>query len=147
MQTGADLGDRMAMAFSERFFFQRTRKIIAIGVDEPQLSRQVIDHAFALLDSCEWVVGPASDGGYYLIGCRAPAFDSAIFQDVAWGTGEVIAATLTKIRQWGSTVALLPSRRDIDRVEDLDAHAAAMDGGRTALAELLRKWKEEKEQR
>src|SRR6185436_7170044 len=86
MQTGDDLSDRLAMAFSERFFFHRTEKIIAIGVDDPTLSRGLIDHAFALLDSCEWVIGPAADGGYYLIGCRAGAFDPEVFSGIEWGT-------------------------------------------------------------
>ena len=86
MQTGDTLGDRLSMAFSERFFFHATQKIIAIGVDDPLLPRTLIDHAFALLDSCEWVIGPAEDGGYYLIGCRAAAFDPAIFRGMAWGT-------------------------------------------------------------
>src|SRR6185369_10375176 len=58
MQTGETLGDRLSMAFSERFFFHRTEKIVAIGVDDPALDRQLLDHAFALLESCEWVVGP-----------------------------------------------------------------------------------------
>src|SRR5207245_1792315 len=49
MQTGANLGDRLAMAFSERFFFHRAQKVIAIGVDDPRLSREMIDDAFALL--------------------------------------------------------------------------------------------------
>ncbi|HEV8658665.1 MAG TPA: TIGR04282 family arsenosugar biosynthesis glycosyltransferase [Thermoanaerobaculia bacterium] len=119
MQTGATLGDRLAMAFSERFFFQATEKIIAIGVDDPRLSRETIDHAFALLDSCEWVLGPATDGGYYLIGCRAGAFDSSVFMDIEWGSEKVLAATLQKIRDLGNTVAMLPMRSDIDTAEDL----------------------------
>jgi rSAM/selenodomain-associated transferase 1 len=119
MQTGTTLGDRLAMAFSERFFFHRTEKIIAIGVDDPLLSREIIDHAFALLESCDWVVGPATDGGYYLIGCRAAAFDTSIFKDIEWGTSTVFAATMTRISAWGSTVAVLPERTDIDTEEDL----------------------------
>src|SRR2546430_15168879 len=71
MQTGDTLSERLSMAFSERFFFQRTQKIVAIGVDEPLLTRRLIDHAVELLESCDWVLGPAGDGGYYLIGCRA----------------------------------------------------------------------------
>ena len=67
MQTGATLGDRLAMAFSERFYFHRTQKIVAIGVDDPHLSRESIDHALALLDSVEWVVGPATDGVQQLL--------------------------------------------------------------------------------
>jgi uncharacterized protein len=120
MQTGETLGDRLSMAFSERFFFHRTEKIVAIGVDDPALDRQLLDHAFALLESCEWVVGPATDGGYYLIGCRAASFNPEVFMDVEWGTG---------------SVALLPERRDIDAGEDLRAYES--DG---EVGALLREW-------
>ena len=121
MQSGQTLGDRLTMAFSERFYFLRTMKIIAIGVDDPTLPRALIDQAFALLDGCEWVVGPAADGGYYLIGCRAASFDVEIFKDVPFGTETVLAMTLDKIRAHGGTVAQLPERRDIDDAEDLKA--------------------------
>ena len=120
MQTGAHLGDRLSMAFSERFFFHRTDKILAIGVDDPTLTRELIDHAFALLDSCEWVVGPATDGGYYLIGCRALSFDVSVFEGIEWGTASVLAATLAKIHALKATVALLPERSDIDTGADLE---------------------------
>jgi len=123
MQTGADLSDRLAMAFSERFFFHRTDKIIAIGADDPKLPRALIDHAFALLDSCEYVVGPASDGGYYLIGCRALSFDVEIFHGIEWGTASVFGATMKKIAALERTVAVLPERYDIDVAEDLKRFA------------------------
>ena len=135
MQTGDTLGDRLSMAFSERFFFHRTQKIVAIGVDEPALTRALIDHAVTLLESCDWVVGPASDGGYYLIGCRAAAYDAAIFAGIKWGSARVFAQTIAKIRRWQTTVAVLPLRRDIDLIDDLRAY----DGG-GALAELVRAW-------
>jgi rSAM/selenodomain-associated transferase 1 len=122
MQTGANLGDRLSMAFSERFFFHATQKIIAIGVDDPSLPRTLIDHALALLDSCEWVIGPAEDGGYYLIGCRAAAFDPMIFQDIAWGTSTVFTSTIGRIAAWQSSVAVLPVRWDIDVVEDWERY-------------------------
>ena len=136
MQTGATLGDRLAMAFSERFFFHRTQKIIAIGVDDPRLTRELIDYAFSLLDACEWVIGPAGDGGYYLIGCRAAAFDVEVFHDVAFGTSSVFADTVGRIRQWQQTVAVLPVRHDIDVAEDLERYAS--EAGEGALAALLR---------
>lgn len=125
MQTGVDLSDRLSMAFSERFFFHRTEKIIAIGVDDPTLPRELIDHAFALLDSCEWVVGPAADGGYYLIGCRGGAFDPEVFHGIEWGTSTVLETTLAKIAKSERTVALLPERQDIDTAEDLERYARA----------------------
>ncbi len=136
MQTGADLSDRLSMAFSERFFFHRTEKIVAIGVDDPTISRTLIDHAFALLDSVEWIVGPAADGGYYLIGCRAGAFDPEIFTGIEWGTSRVLPATLAKIREIQRSVALLPERYDIDTVEDLERFARETHEGE--LARLLK---------
>lgn len=136
MQTGADLSDRLAMAFSERFFFHRTEKIIAIGADDPKLSRQLIDHAFALLDSCEYVVGPADDGGYYLIGCRAGSFDVEIFHGIEWGTPTVFSATMRKIAEGERSVAVLPRRFDIDVAEDLKRYAESEHDGE--LARLLK---------
>jgi rSAM/selenodomain-associated transferase 1 len=135
MQTGATLGDRLSMAFSERFFFHRTMKIVAIGVDDPSLGRNLIDRAFDLLDSCEWVIGPATDGGYYLIGCRAPSFETNVFRDVEWGTSTVFADTIRKIRGSGASIAVLPLHSDIDYVNDLRGYQG---GG--ALGDLLRLW-------
>lgn len=120
MQTGTTLGDRLSMAFSERFFFHRTERIIAVGVDDPTLPRPLIDAAFALLESCDWVLGPARDGGYYLIGCRGPAFDNDAFQDIEWGTPSVFSATVAKIRGWQRNLAVLPMRSDIDTAADLE---------------------------
>lgn len=135
MQTGSTLGDRLSMSFSERFLFHATQKILAIGADDPCLPRTLIDQAFGLLDSCEWVLGPATDGGYYLIGCRAEAFDSDVFQDIEWGSASVLASTLAKIRIGQNSVAILPMRYDIDVVEDLERYAA--DGRDGKLAALL----------
>jgi len=123
MQTGETLGDRLAMAFSERFFFHRTQKIVAIGVDDPLLPRELIDRAFALLDSCEYVLGPAEDGGYYLLGCRALSFEPSVFQDIAWGTSSVLQTTIGRIAATERTMALLPQRFDIDTTEDLERYA------------------------
>ena len=122
MQAGATLSERLAMAFSDRFFFHATQKIIAIGVDDPSLPRTLIDSAFALLDSCEWVIGPAEDGGYYLIGCRVGAFDPMIFENVAWGTSTVFATTMSRIAESGSSVAVLPVRWDVDVAEDWERY-------------------------
>jgi rSAM/selenodomain-associated transferase 1 len=140
MQTGATLGDRLAMAFSERFFFHRTQKVIAIGVDEPRLTRTIIEDAFALLDSCEWVVGPATDGGYYLIGCRAAAFNAEVFLDMPWGTNAVLSTTLQRIRNWNHTAAMLPIRYDIDVLDDLKRFADESRGAAGELPSLLRSW-------
>lgn len=123
MQTGATLGDRLSMAFSERFFFHKTDKIIAIGVDDPLLPRTLIDHTFALLDSVEYVIGPARDGGYYLVGCRAGSYEPEVFHGIDWGTSSVLATTIAKVAATGRTMALLPERYDIDTAEDLERYA------------------------
>ena len=125
MQTGDTLGDRLCMAFSERFFFHRTEKIVAIGVDDPLLPREIVEHAFALLDSCEYVVGPAEDGGYYLFGCRALSFDPSVFMGIEWGTSTVLQTTIQRITATGRTMALLPQRFDIDTAADLERYARA----------------------
>ncbi|HEX7681498.1 MAG TPA: TIGR04282 family arsenosugar biosynthesis glycosyltransferase [Thermoanaerobaculia bacterium] len=124
MQTGATLSERLSMAFSERFFFHATQKIIAIGVDDPSLPRTLVDSAFALLDSCEWVIGPVEDGGYYLIGCRAAAFDPTVFENIAWGTSSVFASTIAKIVELQSSVAVLPERWDVDVAEDWERYVS-----------------------
>jgi rSAM/selenodomain-associated transferase 1 len=140
MQTGTTLGDRLAMALSERFFFHRAEKIVAIGVDDPRLSRQTIDHAFDLLESCDWVLGPAVDGGYYLIGCRAASFNSEAFTDIPWGSASVVQMTIDRIRQWANTVALLPLRYDIDVLDDLQRFAGETGQSDGELPRLLRAW-------
>jgi len=140
MQTGANLGERLAMAFSERFFFHRTQKIVAIGVDDPRLTREVIDHAFGLLESCEWVIGPSTDGGYYLIGCRAGVFTPEIFRQVPWGGESVAQLTISRIRQWENTFAMLPTRFDIDVIDDLRRFANETAGSEGELPRLLREW-------
>ena len=140
MQTGATLGDRLAMAFSERFFFHRTQKIVAIGVDEPRLTRALVHDAFALLDSCEWVIGPAQDGGYYLIGCRGAVFDPSIFRDIPWGTSSVLPLTLERISAAQSTLAMLPMRYDFDVIEDLQRFARESANADGELPRLLREW-------
>lgn len=136
MQTGPTLGDRLSMALSERFFFHRTEKIVVIGADDPALTRDEIERAFALLESCEYVLGPAADGGYYLVGCRALAFDPVVFQGIDWGTSTVLAATLQRIASLNQTVALLPERYDIDTRADLERYMADAHDGE--LARVLR---------
>lgn len=118
-QAGEDLGERMQMAFSERIFFHEAEKVVAIGVDDPSIDEATVRNAFALLESCEWIIAPAEDGGYRMIGCRGGAFRSAVFRDVSWGSATVFAKTLRALRAMKKTLAILPCRRDIDDVDDL----------------------------
>ncbi len=128
-QAGADLGERLNVAFMERLLFHQAEKVVVIGTDDPSLTREIIDRAFKLLDSCDWVIGPATDGGYYLLGCRAGAYRPAVFKDIDWGTSVVFDQTLTTIRIENHCIAVLPRRSDIDFVEDLQTFLASGQAG------------------
>ncbi|HVT45762.1 MAG TPA: TIGR04282 family arsenosugar biosynthesis glycosyltransferase [Thermoanaerobaculia bacterium] len=140
MQTGSTLGDRLAVAFSERIFFHATDKVLAIGTDDPTLTRETVELAFDLLDSCDWVLGPATDGGYYLIGCRGASYHSSVFRDIEWGTAGVFRATRERIRALGATLAILPSHTDIDEVDDLRTLSSTISGGSGRVTDVLRTW-------
>jgi hypothetical protein len=115
-QKGVDLGERMRNAFTYAFE-SGCKQVILIGSDCPDISRQIIQQGFAQLQHKDIVIGPAYDGGYYLIGLRQQRDD--IFQDIEWGTEKVFHQTCDKIKAAGLSVSLLPTLRDVDRVEDL----------------------------
>ncbi len=117
-QAGADLGARMARALAD-IFAQGYRRALVIGTDLPTLPGSVIGEALTLLDTHDLVLGPAQDGGYYLIGLRKPAPE--LFAGIPWSTGRVLALTQTKASAAGLKTALLPIRRDIDTIDDLKA--------------------------
>jgi rSAM/selenodomain-associated transferase 1 len=140
MQTGTDLGERLILAFAERMFFHRVSAIIIIGTDDPLIPRELIDAAFRLLESCEWVLGPAADGGYYLVGARAEAFNSRVFRGIDWGASSVCSETLHRIRELKATVAVLPMRSDIDQAEDLWRHASTW--RESEVSRVVEQWRE-----
>lgn len=110
-QRGADLGERMAHAFDA------TREpLVVIGADCPALTPAHLDAAHRALATHEVVVAPAEDGGYVLIGLRAPA--ASIFQGIPWGSDAVLAATRTRSAAAGLRMAELPTLWDVDRPED-----------------------------
>jgi uncharacterized protein len=115
VQTGSDLGIRMQHAF-DTAFTSGAKKAIIIGSDCPTLTGDLLHEAFEELDKHDFVLGPASDGGYYLLGMKKT--EPALFQDIAWGTDSVQAATLAKIQALGKTCALLPELTDVDTEED-----------------------------
>lgn len=116
-QRGADLGSRMQHAFAEGFSAGH-KKIAIIGTDCPAVTQELICRAFALLDSRDAAIGPAADGGYYLIGLRRPV--SVIFENIPWSTGRVLSLTLERLAGSSMTCGLLPQLVDIDRPEDLE---------------------------
>lgn len=115
-QIGADLGERMRNAFSHAFAAGHGRVVI-IGSDLPDLSAELLRDAFARLDSAPVVLGPARDGGYYLLGMRAMV--PGIFDGIAWSTAEVLDRTVEKLHAHGITPALLPVLGDVDVAADL----------------------------
>jgi uncharacterized protein len=130
-QGNGDLGQRMS-----RFIEQQLREgadaVVLVGADSPTLPTTHIEQTFAELKRADLVLGPAMDGGYYLVGCgrRVPP----IFEGIAWSTGQVLAQTLACLGQPGSEssewrLALLPPWYDIDTREDwalLRTHITAM---------------------
>jgi len=120
-QGTGDLGERMARAFSEAFAAEAKEAVI-IGTDCPDLSKNTLREAFKALDDSDLVVGPAYDGGYYLIGLNASARDRALpklFSGPTWGTGTVLETTLSLAERLGLSVKQLPQLRDVDYPEDL----------------------------
>lgn len=120
-QGTGDLGGRMARAFSEAFAAD-TEAAVLIGTDCPDLSKDTLREAFDALDDCELVIGPARDGGYYLIGLNVSARDRTLpelFSQPAWGTASVLETTLATAERLGLRVHSLPELRDVDYPEDL----------------------------
>jgi uncharacterized protein len=115
-QSEGDLGHRMLSAFTASLD-QGRRRVVLIGADCPEISGQVLDSAFSLLTDHDLVLGPARDGGYYLIGLTAPYPE--LFQDVPWGTAGVLPKTQALAERLGLRTALLDPLTDIDRPEDL----------------------------
>ena len=117
-QAGADLGARMAHAF-ETHFARGDTPVIVIGADAPGVSAATIGEAERALAEADVVIGPALDGGYYLLGLKGPA--AAIFDGVPWGTDGVFEVTVALCRQCHLEVKRLEPLRDLDTAADLRA--------------------------
>jgi len=115
-QNGHSLGERIAHATVNTFSNEATRVLI-LGTDCVDLDSAIIEQAFAALEKHDVVLGPASDGGYYLIGLNAPSI--SLFHGISWGTEFVLKQTLLKCRSHGLKVKQLVSLSDIDHPEDL----------------------------
>jgi hypothetical protein len=117
-QADADLGGRMRAAF-QAAFDAGFRRVVIVGSDLPALSADVLRRAFALLDGHRCVLGPAADGGYWLLGMREMI--GGVFDGVPWSTGGVLAATRARLAEAGITPALLETLADVDTAADLPA--------------------------
>jgi rSAM/selenodomain-associated transferase 1 len=115
-QRGKNLGEKMQNAFADGFAEGMTA-IAIMGTDCPEIGEKLILEAFAALKTQDLVLGPAADGGYYLIALKQ-VFPE-LFEDIPWGTGEVLAETQKIAAKLALTTAYLPILADIDRPEDL----------------------------
>ncbi len=117
-QQGRDLGERLYRGL--RWAAAGARCVAAVGADHPDLAASRVEKAFEALDAGrDAVLGPAADGGYYLFALRQQAVRRRLFDDIAWSTPSVLAATLSRIDELGLDAALLPEARDLDTVADL----------------------------
>ena len=130
-QIGTDLGERLTSA-TQWAAKQGYTKILLVGSDSPTLPISYISKALTLLNSRDIVIGPSTDGGYYLIGFSAVNVAVPvpfIFEEISWSTTDVFQQTMTRICSAKATVGLLPPWYDIDTAEDLaflHAHISAM---------------------
>ncbi|MEL7038875.1 MAG: TIGR04282 family arsenosugar biosynthesis glycosyltransferase [Cyanobacteria bacterium J06592_8] len=116
LQGTGDLGDRLIGCLQDAFDREKTA-IIVIGTDCPDVSSDIFSEAYEKLQHQDVVLGPAEDGGYYLIGLSR--FIPEIFVGINWGTSEVFQQTLAICKTLNLSVEFLPQLADIDRPEDL----------------------------
>lgn len=131
-QGAGDLGERMRGAF-ESAFLAGAARVVIVGTDCPDLTAQVVATAFDRLAENDLVLGPATDGGYYLIGLgrRAPE----LFARIPWGGAEVLEETLRVAEAANLSTVLLDPLPDVDRPEDLAVWERARGRARAPLAD------------
>ncbi len=130
-QVGRDLGERMEAATRE-CLATLGLPVLTLGADAPHVDAgSVREAAVALGGAADVVLGPAADGGYYLIGLRRSRPE--LFRDVAWGSSSVLATTLARAADAGLRVRLLAPTFDVDDAAGLDALRALLAGGTVAL--------------
>jgi len=117
-QAGDDLGARMGQAF-DTMFERGYERVVIVGTDVPTLPLDHYQQTLALLHRHDLVLGPALDGGYYLIGLTKPA--PGLFEDIPWSTDRVLMLTRERADGLGLRTALLPEWGDVDTIDDLRA--------------------------
>jgi rSAM/selenodomain-associated transferase 1 len=124
IQEGQDLGQKMSAAF--QFCFEECTKAVIIGSDCPGLSPDYIHEAFELLDQCDIVFGPSTDGGYNLIGMNNLIPD--IFESILWSTSEVLSQSKDIADRLSLSYSIMHPLTDVDHVEDLDNYPWLKEG-------------------
>lgn len=116
IQVDADLGMKMYAAFKDGFG-EQAEKVVLIGSDCYEIDASVIEQAFKYLDENDFVLGPANDGGYYLVGMRK--LNKSIFENMTWSTENVLLDTILDIKKQEKSFFLLPTLTDVDEEKDL----------------------------
>jgi uncharacterized protein len=117
-QIGTNLGERMTNAFVDTFN-RGIQQAILVGTDIPDLPGAVIRDAFSATEKGDAAIGPARDGGYYLIGFNRNHFYPSVFKNMRWGKNDVFRKTLAAFQSLGHSPHIVPKWRDIDEYEDL----------------------------
>lgn len=120
LQRGDGIGERMKNAFIDGFA-DGGDKIVLIGTDIPDLDVMTIDVAYEKLDTHDCVLGPSTDGGYYLIGFKQDRFRGEVFDNITWSTPSVLENTLIAAKKYKLKTALLGFKNDIDTPDDYRA--------------------------
>jgi len=118
LQRGDSLGARMHHAFEQAL--QLAPRAVIVGSDIAQIRPDIIEKAFTALNTHEYVIGPAIDGGYYLLGMNQPSPE--LFMGIEWSTPTVCEETLAIIEQKGATCAKVDTLSDIDYAEDWERY-------------------------
>lgn len=118
-QVGDNLGERLKNAFDSAFE-EDFSKVVAIGSDSPDLPEEFLRLAFKELESHDAVIGPCSDGGYYLIGFSRTSFLPVAFDGIAWSTSAVCKQTVEILKRHKLKIYLLPEWYDVDTRSDLE---------------------------
>lgn len=126
-QPEGDLGTRMVAAFQHLLAGPASRAVL-IGSDSPDLPLIHLRHAFQRLKHRDVVIGPAMDGGYYLIGLRSAA--PGLFENISWGEPGVFAQTIAAVRSAGLSLSVLPPWYDVDDAQSLEMLRALCAGRR-----------------
>lgn len=116
---------------------QEAEQTVVIGSDSPTLPWEYVEQAFEWLQQRDCVLGPATDGGYYLVGLQNPL---PIFQDIHWSSPRVLRQTLDRISELTATLGILPPWYDVDTAEDLEllrGHVRAWELAKNPLIESL----------
>jgi rSAM/selenodomain-associated transferase 1 len=125
-QAEGDLGRRLSVFMAQQLA-AGAASVVVLGSDSPTVPAAYIEQAFTALEQADVVLGPATDGGYYLIGCAR--WLPSVFDGIAWGGPMVLAETIARVAESSGRLALLPPWYDVDTLDDwrmLRGHVAAM---------------------